>query len=156
MNLNEQLSKIKLILENTKFCVIATSNKEGVVSASQVCLVSDGLKIYVQTDKTFEKVQNITENPHVAINVGPIYFKGIAKIVGHPSSNPKFVELIKNKHLSTYNQYTNLANEVLIEIEPTECRIWNASNGSKNDGQETIAVIDLKNMTQKEIVCDKM
>jgi general stress protein 26 len=46
-------------LKNTKFAVLATSDGKGLISASQVCIVNIGLDIYIQTDKKFEKFQNI-------------------------------------------------------------------------------------------------
>ena len=145
--------RIIKVLEKTPTCVIATANKEGVVSAAQMCLVNDGLKVYLQTDKTFEKVKNIKDNPNVAINLGAYYFKGIAKLSGHPSSNKMFIEKIKEKHLETYNLYTNLPNEVLIEITLTEAKIWGVGN-SKNE--KTIMLVNLINKTIENIVYDEM
>lgn len=148
--------KILKLFENTKFCTLATASKEGVVSASQVCLVNDGLDVYVQTDKTFEKVKNIKENPNVAINCGAYYFKGKAEIVGKPTNHNKFIEKIKAKHLDTYNHYTNLPNEVLIKIELSEAKIWGIDNSKDIHNQETILVVDLKNKKTNTIMCDKM
>jgi len=129
---------IEELLEKTKYVVLATSNKDGVVSASQMCLVNDGLKVYFQTDINFEKVKNIKDNPNVAINVGAFYFKGIANIKGHPTNNPVFIEKIKEKHPRTYKEYTNLKNEVLIEVELSECRIWGLNN------KKTVEIMKIK------------
>ncbi len=156
MEHNEFIAKIEKMLKLTKFGVLATANKNGVVSASQMCLVSDGLKVYFQTDSSFEKAQNIKDNSHVAINIGPCYLKGIATIVGHPTSNPKFVELIKEKHLETYQNYTNLPNEILIEVQLTECRMWGIDNSKDIHNQETIQVLNLINKTITTIHCAKM
>ncbi len=156
MNYSQALEKIENILKITKFATLATANNKGEVSASQVCLTNKGLKVFVQTDKTFEKVKNIQENDNVALNLGAYYFKGKATIVGHPSVNLEFIELIKSKHLDTFNHYTNLPNEVLIEIELTEAKIWGIDNSKDIHNSETILVVDLKNKTTKEIICDKM
>ncbi len=149
-------SKILNLFEKTLFCTLATANKEGVVSASQVCLINDGLTIYIQTDKTFEKVQNIKQNPNVAINVGAYYFKGKAEIVGKPTENALFIEKIKAKHLDTYNHYTSLPNEVLIEVKLSEAKIWGGDNSKDIHNQETILVVDLINKKTNTIICDKM
>ena len=68
MEYNQIKENILNVLDKTMFCVLATANKKGVVSACQMCLVNDGLKAYIQTDKNFEKISNIKENPFVAIN----------------------------------------------------------------------------------------
>lgn len=150
-------NKIIDTLERTMVCTLATANSDGAVSASQMSLVSNGMTVYIQTDKTFEKVQNIKENENVAINCGGgIYFKGKARLVGHPRNNEIFIEKIKRKHPKTYEHYTNLPNEVLIEVSLTECRIWGIDDGKDVKSQETITVVDLVNKKVRTIVCDKM
>ncbi|MDR2901815.1 MAG: pyridoxamine 5'-phosphate oxidase family protein [Lactobacillales bacterium] len=156
MEYSEAIAKIEKLLEATKFAVLATANKQGVVSASQMCLINDGLSVYFQTDKTFEKIKNITENPNIALNLGAYYFKGTAKIIGHPTDFPAFIEKIKKKHLKTYENYTNLPNEVLIQVDLTECKIWGADASKDLHAQETIQVLDLKEKTSRVIVCDKI
>ncbi len=94
MEYEELIERIIKLFETTKYAVLATSNKDGVVTASQMCLVNDGLTLYFQTDKSFEKIKNIKENPNVAINMGAFYFKGIANMVGHPSTNMAFINKI--------------------------------------------------------------
>ena len=152
MKYNDIEKQILNILENSPFCVLATANKQGVISADQMCLVNDGLKVYIQTDKTFEKIENIKENPNVCLNLGAYSFKGIAKIVGHPLKNQTFIDKLKQRHLSTFNEYTSLPNEVLIEIELTECKIW----GSSGFEYKAITKVDLKNKRVKIIKCDSM
>ena len=155
MEYEELINKILRLLENTKYIILATANKKRIVSASKMCMVNDGLKIYVQTDITFEKIQNIKENENVAINIDAVYFKGIAKIIGHPSANRMFVEKMKEKHFETYENYTNLPNQVLIEIELTECRIWKFEviNGKR---EEIIKIINLSNKSINNVICDKL
>ena len=156
MEYEELINKVEKLLTNTKFVVLATANKEGVVSACQMCIVNDGLKVYFQTDSTFEKITNIKENPHVAITIGAFYFKGIAKIVGHPTANSDFIERIKEKHPETYAHYTNLPTEVLIEVDLIECKIWGIDNSKDIHNEEIIQVLDLNNKTRKQIICGKM
>lgn len=156
MKYKEIESKVLQILEKTLFCTLATANKNGIVSTAQMSLINDGLTVYLQTDKTFEKIENIKENPNVAINCGAYNFKGIAKIIGHPCDNTQFIENIKKKHLSTFNHYTNLKNEVLIEIELTQCKIWGVDSSKEIHNQETILVINFKDKQIETIVCDKM
>lgn len=153
MNINDIKYNIINLLDNTPFCIIATANKKGIVSTAQMCLINDGLNIYIQTDNSFEKIKNIKENNNVAINIGAYNFKGNAKIIGHPTLNDLYIKKIREKHLKTYEHYTNLKNEVLVKIKLTECKIWGIKNAYN---KETILVVDLINEKIKEIICDKM
>jgi general stress protein 26 len=143
-------------LENTKFAVLATADKYGNVSASQVCIVNEGLNVYIQTDRNFEKIKNIEQNKKVALNIGSMYFKGVAKILDHPTQNKKFIEKIKEKHPRTYKSYTNLPNEVLIRIKLTECKIWNVDSKENIRNQDIIGIYDLVNDKQEIIISEKM
>ena len=156
MNYEKSIENILNILRNAKFVVLATSNKNGIVSACQMCIVNDGLKVYFQTDSSFEKIQNIKENSNVAINIGKYYFKGIAKIVGHPSNNINFINKIKEKHPETYSRYTNLLSEVLIEVELTECKIWCIDNTQNIHNEDIIQVIDFNKRSIRKIICNKL
>lgn len=156
MNYSQSIEKILNILNVSKYATLATANKSGEVSASQVCIVNNGLTVFVQTDKTFEKIQNIKENSNIALNLGAFYFKGKAELLGHPSANPEFIDKIKEKHPETYVNYTNLPNEVLVKITLTEAKIWGGDNLKDIHNQETILIVDLINKTTKTILCDKM
>ena len=156
MTYNEIQQRIIKLFENTNFATFATANRQGIVSTAQMCLINDGLMVFMQTDKKFEKIRNIMENPNVAINIGAFNFKGLAKLVGHPSLNAAFVEKLKAKHFKTYEHYTNLKDEELIEIKLVEARIWGVDNNKEINNQETVLVVDLKNKTTRTIVCDKM
>lgn len=155
MEYEKLINKILTLLENTKYVVLATANKSGIVSASKMCIVNEGLKIYIQTDNRFKKTQNIKENENIAINIDSVYFKGKAKIIGHPNNNKIFVKKMKEKHIETYENYTDLPNQVLIEIELTECRMWRFEiiNGNR---EEIIKIINLKKQTVENIICDKL
>lgn len=153
---NEIVADIERVLGNAKFGVLATASKTGVVCASQMCLINSGLTVFCQTDNSFEKIQNIKENPNVAINLGSYYFKGTAKILGHPTINNEFIEKLKAKHFSTYEHYTNLPNEVLIKIELTECKIWGVDKGKDIHNQETILIVNFIEKSLNELICDKM
>jgi len=135
MVITKTKQQIIQLLESTRFATLATADQHGVVSTAQMCLINDGLIVLMQTDKNFVKVKNITQNPHVAFNIASHNFKGTAKTLGHPTSNPIFIEKMKSKHPSSYESYTNLANEVLIEIHLTEVRIWD---------HDKVDLVDLK------------
>ena len=153
------LEKITNLLSRVNYVVLATASKDGIVTASKMCVISDGTTLYFQTDYNFEKTRNIMENPNVAITIENIYFKGHANIIGHPSKNMHFVNQMKEKHFQTYENYTNLPNQVLIKVELTECRIWgiwNNINDCDNNKEESIKVLNLKNKQLTKIKCDNL
>ncbi len=156
MNYDEAIDAVEKLFAATKFAVLATANRRGVVSASQMCLVHDGMTLYFQTDETFEKARNIAENPNVAVNAGAYCFKGTAEILGRPADFPAFVEKIKTKHRGTYESFTNIPTEILIRVTLSECRIWGADAGKDVHSQEAIQVLDFKEKTSRVIRCGKM
>ena len=129
----QYVKQIENVLRNTEIAILATQDND-LIHARAMCLVNDGLKVYMQTDKTFNKVAEIQKNENVALNVG------------EPKGNPWFLEEFKKKHLKSYEKYTNLPNEVLIEIDLTECRIWS----------KTMVVINFLDKTVKQIAYDVM
>ena len=155
------LEKVIKLLSKTNYVVLATASKEGVVTASKMCMIADGTTLYFQTDSNFEKARNIMENPNVAITLENIYFKGQATIIDHPSENKFFVEKMKEKHYQTYENYTDLPNQILIEVKLTECRIWgiwqnNGIGEGKVHREESIKVLNLKNKKLTKIKCDNL
>jgi general stress protein 26 len=156
MDYDEAIAKVGKLFAATKFAVLATANRDGVVSASQMCLVNDGMTLYFQTDSSFEKIRNIRENPHVAVNVGACYCKGTAELLGHPAEFPDFIEKIRRKHPETYESYTNIPTEILVKVEVSECKIWGADAGKSVHSQSTIKVLDLVKKTSTILACGKM
>ena len=155
------LQKIMKLLSKTNYVVLATASKDGIVTASKMCVISDGTTLYFQTDSNFEKARNIMENPNVAITIENIYFKGQAIITGHPSQNQFFVEKMKERHYQTYENYTNLHNQILIKVNLTECRIWGIwqNNDIGDDSvvrEESIKILNLKNEQLTKIKCDNI
>lgn len=151
-------ARIEKFLSLNKYAILATASKDGIVSASKMCMVFIDSKIYFQTCKTFEKVRNIEENPHVAITINNVYFKGQAKIIGSANSNSIFVKKIAEMHPEAYSNYTNLDNQVLIEIELTECRIWGYWPQEQNETkkEEAIKVLNLTNKSINSIKCENL
>lgn len=152
---NDYIDEIMKKLDTTLFGILATSNKEATISIAQMCIINNGLDVYFQTDKKFEKVSNILENNKVAINLGEYSFKGTAKILGHPTIEPIFIKKMKKKHPKTYESYTNLQDEVLIKVDLSECKIWHVDPSKPVKEQESIMIIDLINKRINTIICDK-
>ena len=146
-----ELEQIKQLLGKTCYAILSTANKKGVVSASSMAFVAEGPNVYFQTDRSYEKYQNILENRNVAITINNTYFKGEAEVLGSPLDNDKFVELMKQKHLQTFENYSSLPNQVLIVVKLTEGRIWGIV-----DKEEQILVLDFVNNSLRKIKCENL
>ena len=156
MDYNEFYEYIINLLDKTKYAVLATSSKDNIVSASYMSIVSNGLIVYCQSDSHFEKVKNILENPNVALTIGNAYFKGNAHIVGKPTDNEYFVNKLKEKDFRTYENYSDLENQVLIEIKLTEGRIWGMFQDGEKDKCEEILISDFEPKVLKRIKCNNL
>lgn len=113
------------ILGKKKIMVLATSYGESVTARNMSCIIL-GKKIYFQTDSAFQKIKQITGNPNVALCVDNIQIEGIAKIRKHPfdEENKEFISVFKEAYIGSYECYSHMKNEVVIEIEPTFITLW--------------------------------
>ncbi|WP_176718866.1 pyridoxamine 5'-phosphate oxidase family protein [Caloranaerobacter ferrireducens] len=113
-----------------KFMVLATSKDNRATARSVSCVVIDS-KIYFQTDKTFLKYEQIKSNPNVALCADNFQIEGYAKIKGHPfvEENRNFIEVFKKVHNGSFNAYSHMENEVVIEVEPKFVTAWKYENG---------------------------
>ncbi|MEX1378317.1 MAG: pyridoxamine 5'-phosphate oxidase family protein [Eubacteriales bacterium] len=108
-----------------KIMVLATSENDKVTARSMSCIVMNE-KIYFQTDKTFLKYQQIKSNKNVALCFSNVQIEGHAHEMGHPmdSQNNGFAELFEKHYKDSFDAYTHLENEVLIEVDITNAVIW--------------------------------
>jgi uncharacterized pyridoxamine 5'-phosphate oxidase family protein len=118
------------LLGENKILVLATSSDNRVTARSVSCIVT-GKKVCFQTDKAFLKYKQIIKNQNVALCTENIQIEGIAKIKGHPltEENKDFAEKYKKYYKSSYDNYSHLENEAVIEVEPTYITLWKYENG---------------------------
>lgn len=115
-------------LGSNKIMVLATSFEDRVTARSMSCIIM-GHKIYFQTDKFFLKTEQILKNQNVALCTDNIQMEGIAKIIGHSDDVPEFCETYKRYFRISYDAYTHLRNQVIIEVEPTFITLWKYADG---------------------------
>ncbi len=120
---------VDFISQNNKMVLATCSDNR--VTARMISIINDGMRIFCQTDRNFIKYRQITENPNVALSAGNIQIEGIAKITGHPFENRFFNEAYKLAHRSSYETYSHLKDEVVIEITPHLVTFWKYSDGQK-------------------------
>lgn len=123
-------NEITAVLKKEKDLVLATCSK-GRVTARTVSHVNIGLDILFQTDKGFQKVEQIKENPKVAICVGNLQVEGTAELSGHPSQpwNQEFYNLYREKHPKSLERYGELEDEVVVRIKPALFTFWKYIEG---------------------------
>lgn len=129
-NFQELKNYVYNFLENNKLIVLATSSNN-LVSARTMSYIVIDEKILFQTDSNYTKAKQIKDNPNVALCIDNIQIEGIANILGHPFNieNKDFLDKYKKIHNSSYTKYSNLDNEIVIEIIPHIFTIWTYENG---------------------------
>ncbi len=116
-------------LGSNKVMVLATSSEDRVTARNMSCIIMEDHKIYFQTDKRILKTQQMLMNQNVALCMDNIQMEGIAKIIGHSDDNPEFCEVYKRYFRGSYDAYTHLINQVIIEVEPTFITLWKYADG---------------------------
>ena len=107
-----------------KKAVLATSSNNRVTSRTMSFVIYEN-KFYCQTDKKFLKVEQILDNPKVSICIDNIQIEGIAQIIGKPLEHNIFVTLFKKYFKNSYENYSFLENEILLEMNPIFITVWN-------------------------------
>ena len=138
----KKLSELFRTIGKTRKVVLSTSCDNRVTSRMMSFVIFDN-KFYCQTDKTFLKYQQIKTNPNVALCIDNIQVEGIAKNIGKPLENKKFISLFKQCYKTSYEIYSFLENEILLEIEPTFIGVWTY--------KDFIPVREFYNLKTKEI-----
>ncbi|MCH3963354.1 MAG: pyridoxamine 5'-phosphate oxidase family protein [Clostridium sp.] len=117
------------LLDDKRVMVLATSCNDLVTAGSMSCVIIKN-KIYFQTDKTFLKYRQILENPNVALCVDNVQVQGVASIKQHPflGENREFIDKFRERYRSSYDKYSHMTNEVVIEVEPTFIVVWKYEN----------------------------
>lgn len=137
-----KLSELFRTIGKGRKMVLSTSFDNRVTSRMMSFVIFDN-KFYCQTDKTFLKYQQIKSNPKVALCIDNIQIEGIAKNIGKPLENKKFINLFKQYYKTSYEIYSFLENEILLEIEPTFIGVWTY--------KDFIPVREFYNLETKEI-----
>ena len=104
---------------------LATCAENRVTSRSMSVIVHNG-KFYCQTDKTFLKYKQISQNPNVALCYKDLSIEGKCRIIGHPldKSNDFFADMFKKYFNHSFKMYSALPTEKLLEITPTLIYSW--------------------------------
>lgn len=83
-------------------------------------------KIYFKTDKNFRKTQQLYKNPRVAMCFNGVQVEGIAENKGLvvEEEGRVFEQKYKEFLWQSYNAYSHVDTEILIEVTPKFVEIW--------------------------------
>lgn len=83
-------------------------------------------KIYFKTDKNFRKTKQLLQNPKVAMCFHNVQVEGIAVNTGLvvDEKDRVFEKKYKEYLWGSYNAYSHVEDEILIEVTPEFVEIW--------------------------------
>ena len=107
-------------------------------------------KIYFKTDKNFRKTQQLYKNSRVAMCFNGVQVEGIAenKGLGVEEEGRVFEQKYKEFLWQSYNAYSHVDTEILIEVTPKFVEIWDEDE-NRNAFQIFID-FDTKEVTVKD------
>ena len=117
-------------LGDWKIMALATSVNDHVTVRNVSCLFYDN-KIYFKTDKNFRKTKQLFENPQVALCWSGIQVEGLAENKGLVADEPgkRFEKGYKAFLWNSYNAYSHVDTEILIQVTPKHVEVWDTSDG---------------------------
>lgn len=123
--------------------VLSTSEDNIVSSRMMSVVLIDGI-FYFQTDMTFKKYRQLSNNRNVALCIDNIQIEGICEEIGHPLNNAPFCDRFQECFKGSYDAYTSLKNERLFAVKPTYIERW-----IYKEGVPYIEVFDIKAQSYK-------
>lgn len=129
---NDFLKTKKTFFENLtshKIMVLSTSADSRVSSRTVSVIIHNG-KFYFQTDENYLKFKQLSVNPNAAFCFDYYSVEGICKCIGKPTDdqNSFFIELFKEHFSASYELYSKLDTERLIEFTPKLIYCWGYDN----------------------------
>lgn len=124
-------------LQKAEHGVLATSEGD-YVTAREMMILSDGLKIMCFTSINSRKYKQLQANKNVAFSINNLQIEGIAALTGHPSDtrNAGFIRIFEEKRPKIYEFWRDICldpNSGLVVIEITPRKI----TGYKPEGMNT-------------------
>ncbi len=123
----------------SKKMVLSTSYHD-VVTSRTMSVVSLGGMLYFQTDKTFRKYEQLTNNHNVALCIDNLQIEGQCTEIGNPIDHEDFCIAYKAAFADSFHRYTMLKNERLFAVTPTFIERWIYLNGAPY-----MQIFDVKN-----------
>lgn len=119
----EQYIKFWQEFGESRTMVLSTSLNDIVTSRTMSMIALNG-KLYFQTDKTFRKYDQLSQNPHIALCKDNIQIEGECSELGIPADNEEFCNMYKKFFPDSFSRYTLLKNERLFAVAPAFIERW--------------------------------
>ncbi len=89
------------------------------------------IKSILKQTKTSEKQNRLFENPQVALCWSGIQVEGLAENKGLVADEPgkRFEKGYKEFLWNSYNAYSHVDTEILIQVTPKHVEVWDTSDG---------------------------
>lgn len=120
------LSKYEAFLSDLgkgRIMVLSTSENNIVSSRMMSVVLINGI-FYFQTDITFKKYRQLSNNHNVALCIDNIQIEGLCDEIGHPLQNALFCKQFQECFKGSYDAYSSLKNERLFAVKPTYVERW--------------------------------
>lgn len=109
--------------------MVLSTCENNVVSSRMMSVVLIDGAFYFQTDVTFKKYRQLSNNPNAALCIDNIQLEGICEEIGQPLQNARFCECFRECFKGSYDAYTSLKNERLFTFKPTYIERWIYKDG---------------------------
>lgn len=120
---NTKIKEFYADFKTHKNMVLSTTDGSR-VHARMMSIVCINDRFYFQTDKNFQKCNDIENCPFVSLCADNYSIEGFCRKAGRPCDNDTFLELFKQSFPKSFDLYTMSENEVLYEIKPTCIKRW--------------------------------
>lgn len=125
MDFNAAVEIYKKKLGDYKVMALASSYNDYPMIRNVSCIFYSD-KIYFKTDKNFRKTQQLFQNNKVALCYSGVSLEGIAinKGLVVDEEDRTFEKKYKEYLWGSYNAYSHIDTEILIEVTPKFVEIW--------------------------------
>lgn len=132
LDYNVLTDEITKRLQSEEGLILATcaNNK---VTARMMCHINDGLTILFATSLKSQKVEQIQQNPNVALAIGNLKIEAVAELFGNPNGHPLFVAEYPKKFPQLGDLYESTPDDVLIIARPTKIALFKYIDGPCED-----------------------
>jgi len=115
-------------IERNKTMILATSANDHVTARAVSCINID-VKIFFQTSTEMIKYKQMEKNTNISLCFSNIAIEGTVRFLNHPLKEKDFIERYKKEHNGSYNLYSFLRSEIVIEVEPKKITFWKYFDG---------------------------
>ena len=122
----EKIREEKIRFFEDHHTIVMATSRDDKVTARTVSYATDGLDFFILSWDHHEKIQQIKENPTVALARDNISIKGVAEILGKPlddKSKPG-AEAIKKKRPKEFEIYCRIPGMIIVKVTPRYIKSW--------------------------------